>query len=64
MAMTSLSMPMCCVSFFGEATGASESTSVAVIEANIDDLNPQVLAYAMERLLAAGALDVSLSSRS
>jgi hypothetical protein len=45
----------------GEATGASEATSVAVIEANIDDLNPQVLAYAMERLLAAGALDVSLS---
>jgi pyridinium-3,5-bisthiocarboxylic acid mononucleotide nickel chelatase len=46
----------------GEATGASETTSVAVIEANIDDLNPQVLAYAMERLLAAGALDVSLES--
>ena len=44
----------------GEATGASETTSVAVIEANIDDLNPQVLAYAMDRLLAAGALDVSL----
>jgi len=46
----------------GTATGASESTSVAVIEANIDDSNPQVLAYAMERLLAAGALDVSLQS--
>jgi pyridinium-3,5-bisthiocarboxylic acid mononucleotide nickel chelatase len=44
----------------GEATGASETTSVAVIEANIDDLNPQVLAYAMDRLLSAGALDVSL----
>jgi uncharacterized protein (TIGR00299 family) protein len=44
----------------GEATGAAEALSVAVIEANIDDLNPQVLAYAMERLLAAGALDVSL----
>jgi len=46
----------------GTATGASESTSVAVIEAKIDDSNPQVLAYAMERLLAAGALDVSLQS--
>ena len=44
----------------GEPTGASEATTVAVIEANIDDLNPQVLAYAMERLLEAGALDVSL----
>ena len=31
---------------------------VAVLEANLDDLNPQVLAYAMERLLAEGALDV------
>ena len=45
----------------GEPTGASEATTVAVIEANIDDLNPQVLAYAMERLLDAGALDASLT---
>ena len=29
-----------------------------MIEANIDDLNPQVLAYATERLLESGALDV------
>ena len=42
--------------------GASEALSVAVIEANIDDLNPQVLAYAMERLFEAGALDVSLQA--
>jgi pyridinium-3,5-bisthiocarboxylic acid mononucleotide nickel chelatase len=46
----------------GETTGASEATTVAVIEANIDDSNPQVLAYAMERLLEAGALDVSLEA--
>ncbi len=44
----------------GEPTGADEALAVAVIEANIDDLNPQVLAYAMERLMEAGALDVSL----
>ncbi len=44
----------------GEKNGASEATSVAVIEANIDDLNPQILGYAAERLLAAGALDVTL----
>jgi pyridinium-3,5-bisthiocarboxylic acid mononucleotide nickel chelatase len=34
------------------------SDRVAVLEANLDDLNPQVLAYAIERLLAEGALDV------
>ena len=44
----------------GEPSGAAESTSVAVIEANIDDSSPQVLGYAIERLLAAGALDATL----
>ena len=44
----------------GEASGAEEATSITVIEANIDDLSPQILGYAMERLLDAGALDVSL----
>ncbi len=32
--------------------------TITVLEANLDDLSPQVLAYAMERLLAEGALDV------
>jgi uncharacterized protein (TIGR00299 family) protein len=49
------------------ADGASSSLStspnesndrIVVLEANLDDLSPQVLAYAMERLLAEGALDV------
>jgi len=31
---------------------------VTVLEANLDDLSPQVLAYAMERLFAEGAIDV------
>ena len=44
----------------GEPTGADEALAVSVIEANIDDLNPQVLAFAMEKLLEFGALDVSL----
>lgn len=41
----------------GQASGASESTSVTVIEANIDDASPQLIGYAMELLLEAGALD-------
>ncbi len=44
----------------GEPTAADEALTVSVIEANIDDLNPQVLAYASDRLLEFGALDVSL----
>jgi uncharacterized protein (DUF111 family) len=44
----------------GEAAAAEEALAVTVIEANIDDLNPQVLAYSAERLLEAGALDVTL----
>ena len=45
----------------GERTNAIEATSVSILEANIDDSSPQVLGYAMERLLAAGALDVTLT---
>ncbi|PYT19531.1 MAG: nickel pincer cofactor biosynthesis protein LarC [Acidobacteria bacterium] len=46
--------------FVGEPSGAVEATMVAVIEANIDDASPQVLGYAVERLLEAGALDATL----
>lgn len=45
----------------GERTTAPESTTVSMIEANIDDATPQLLGYAMERLLSEGALDVTLS---
>jgi uncharacterized protein (DUF111 family) len=31
---------------------------VSVLEANLDDLNPQVFGYVMDRLFDAGALDV------
>lgn len=44
----------------GETTPADEALTVSVIEANIDDLNPQVLAWSAERLLEAGALDVTI----
>jgi uncharacterized protein (TIGR00299 family) protein len=49
----------------GEAGGADPAMhkgmiheQIAILEANLDDLSPQVLAYAMEQLLSAGALDV------
>jgi pyridinium-3,5-bisthiocarboxylic acid mononucleotide nickel chelatase len=44
----------------GEATASPTASKgrITVLEANLDDLSPQVLAYAMERLLAEGALDV------
>lgn len=44
----------------GEGSGAEEATTITVIEANIDDLSPQILGYAMERLLDSGALDATL----
>ncbi len=34
------------------------SDTVTLLEANLDDLNPQVFGYVMERLLEEGALDV------
>ncbi len=34
------------------------SESVTVLEANVDDLNPQVFGYVMDRMLEQGALDV------
>ena len=45
----------------GEASRATEAALVSVLEANIDDSSPQVLGYALERLMDAGALDASLS---
>jgi len=46
----------------GEESVASPSPEcVTVIETNIDDLNPQFYEIAMERLFAAGALDVFLT---
>jgi pyridinium-3,5-bisthiocarboxylic acid mononucleotide nickel chelatase len=45
----------------GIASQVSEHTTaetIMVLEANLDDLNPQVFGYVMDRLLEQGALDV------
>ncbi len=48
--------------FLGEAAsreaGGSWDESITVIEANVDDMNPQIYGYFVERALAAGALEV------
>lgn len=41
----------------GESSGASEITTVTILEANIDDASPQLIGYAVERIFEAGALD-------
>ena len=38
--------------------GQGRQETVTVLETQIDDLNPQAVAYTLEQLLAAGALDV------
>jgi len=39
-------------------TAKTAQDTVSVVEANLDDLNPQVFGYVMDRLLSEGALDV------
>jgi uncharacterized protein (TIGR00299 family) protein len=46
----------------GEADAAAAATSVVVIEADIDDMNPQIFGVVMDTLLAQGALDVFYTS--
>ncbi len=42
----------------GRAVDRAEAERVTVIECEIDDMNPQIFGVAMERLYAAGALEV------
>ena len=42
----------------GESTAAASAMRVVVIECEIDDMNPQIFGVLMDRLHAAGALDV------
>jgi uncharacterized protein (TIGR00299 family) protein len=46
---------------WGETGETYRSDRVAVLEANIDDMNPEFYDFLMERLFERGALDVSLS---
>jgi pyridinium-3,5-bisthiocarboxylic acid mononucleotide nickel chelatase len=45
----------------GETSGALDRDRIAVIEATIDDMNPQFFEPLMDRLFEAGALDVALT---
>ena len=46
------------LSWPGAAEVGGPTETISVLEANLDDLNPQVFGYVMDRLLAEGALDV------
>jgi uncharacterized protein (TIGR00299 family) protein len=41
-----------------ERTGDTHSGTIRVLEANLDDMNPQIFGYLLDKALAAGALDV------
>jgi uncharacterized protein (TIGR00299 family) protein len=45
----------------GQDSTAWQQDEMVVIEANIDDMNPELYDYALDRLFAAGARDVFLS---
>ncbi len=44
----------------GETADVPEANEVTLLEANLDDMSPQLYEHVMERLLQAGALDVYL----
>lgn len=42
----------------GETEGDTPAATVVLIEANIDDMSPELFGYAMDRIFEAGAVDV------
>ena len=48
--------------FIGESSGEPTSERIVTIECEIDDMNPQLFGPLMDRLYAAGALDVYFAS--
>jgi hypothetical protein len=53
-----LSIPNLLRVIVGEMSGDYEQDTMSFIQANIDDMNPQICGYLMERLFEQGALDV------
>jgi uncharacterized protein (DUF111 family) len=49
------------IGFSRDAICGYDSDRAAVIETNIDDMNPQVYDYLMQKILAMGAMDVFLT---
>lgn len=56
-----LSIPNVLRLHIGEMTPSKVENETLVVEANIDDLNPQIYPYVMDKLLAIGVFDVSLT---
>lgn len=50
-------MPNVVRALVGETTGATPADTMLQIDANIDDMSPELLPHAVEALLAAGAVD-------
>lgn len=46
---------------YGTLQEQQEDNEIIIVEANIDDLNPQIYGFVMDQLLAGGALDVWLT---
>lgn len=46
----------------GEKTAPLPGDEILVLETHIDDMNPEILGFLMERILAAGALDVAFAA--
>lgn len=45
----------------GEKTSRLPGDEIRVLETHVDDMNPEILGFLMDRLMAAGALDVAFS---
>lgn len=47
--------------FIGEMKNPAKEENTILLETNIDDMNPQIYEYVMDKLFASGALDVYLT---